>query len=329
MQAILDTAVEGIIVIDEHGIIKTFNRAAAKMFGYETAEVLGRNINILMPFPTRGEHDQYISRYVQTGQAKIIGIGREVQALRKDGSTFPVELAVSEVLHGGKRSFTGILRDISNRKRLEKAILDVSEREQRRVGRDLHDGLCQELAGIALLAQTMHHKLEAGEEIDKQAAGEVASLLQGAVEHARALARGLQPVDALPKGLAAALRHLAMDTSEIFSIRCHFHCPRPVEIADRSAAMHLYRIGQECVRDAVRHAKAKKIEIMLSRKKGGVELTVSDDAPRLPSSGAFAGEMVDEMISHRARMIGGRITIQRRKGGGMRVTCHAHNITSA
>lgn len=186
LQAILDTAIEGIIVIDEHGVITTFNRAAAKMFGYDLDEVLGCNVSMLMPHSTGGEHDQFIAGYLQTGQAKIIGNGREVVGLRKDGSTFPIELAVSEVSHDGRRSFTGIVRDISNRKRLEKAILDVSEREQRRIGKELHDGLCQELAGIAFLVKTMHHQLQAGEEVTEQAAADVAALLQQSVKHARA-----------------------------------------------------------------------------------------------------------------------------------------------
>jgi PAS domain S-box-containing protein len=101
LQAILDTAVEGIIVIDDRGTIKTFNRAATKMFGYEPNEVLGKNVGILMPQPVRGKHDQYISRHLRTGIAKIIGVGREVVGLRKDGTTFPIDLAVGESHHHG------------------------------------------------------------------------------------------------------------------------------------------------------------------------------------------------------------------------------------
>src|ERR1700690_4621798 len=140
LQAILDPAVDGIIVIDERGSIKTFNRAAARMFGYEPEEVLGRNVSLLMPPPFCSEHDRYISNYLKIGRAKIIGIGREAVGLRKDGATFPIELAVSELKNDGRRSFSGVIRDISNRKRLERAILEVSEREQRRIGSELHEG---------------------------------------------------------------------------------------------------------------------------------------------------------------------------------------------
>jgi PAS domain S-box-containing protein len=322
LQAILDTAIEGIIVIDERGLIQTFNRAAARMFGYKPSEVIGQNISLLMPRPFHGEHDRYLSNYLQTGRPKIIGIGREVPGLRKDGTTFPIELAVSEVRHNGRRGFTGIFRDISNRKRLEKAILDVSEREQRRIGRDLHDGLCQELAGTAFLVKTMHHQLQTGQPVSQQAADDVAVLLQNAVKHARALARGLQPVDHLPGGLSAALAHLAADNADLHNIRCHFRCPRPVEIADPAAATHLYRIAQECVRDAIHHAHAKTVTISLSRRNGHIELSVSDDAKRPSKSEIFSGTMVSEMIHHRARMISARITIRRRPRAGVSVTCH-------
>ena len=123
LRAILETAVEGIITIDERGRIESMNPAAERAFGYRAAEVLGRNVNILMPSPYREEHDGYLENYVHTGRAKIIGIGREVTARRKDGSTFPIDLSVSEVPFAGRRIFAGFIRDITQRKELEKSLL--------------------------------------------------------------------------------------------------------------------------------------------------------------------------------------------------------------
>lgn len=117
--AILDAAVDGIITIDEQGRIESFNRAAETIFGYREEEVLGRNINMLMPEPDRSQHDGYLRNYLWTGQAKIIGIGREVTGLRKDGRTFPMDLAVGEARIGGRRVFAGTVRDIGSRKRTE------------------------------------------------------------------------------------------------------------------------------------------------------------------------------------------------------------------
>ncbi|MES1981883.1 MAG: PAS domain S-box protein [Pseudomonadota bacterium] len=119
MRAIFDTAVDGIVTISERGTIKGFNPAAERIFGYTEAEVVAKNVSMLMPSPYHEAHDGYITHYLQTGEKKIIGSGREVMGLRKDGTTFPMELAVGEARLGAYRMFTGIVRDISARKQAE------------------------------------------------------------------------------------------------------------------------------------------------------------------------------------------------------------------
>ncbi len=120
LRAVFETAVDGIITIDDRGGIDSMNPAAESIFGYRADEVVGRNVTCLMPEPYAAQHDGYLRRYLQTGERKVIGIGRVVEGLRRDGSTFPLELAVSEMQVGGRRMFTGIVRDISERVKIER-----------------------------------------------------------------------------------------------------------------------------------------------------------------------------------------------------------------
>ena len=133
LQAIIETAIDGIITIDENGVIDSVNPAAARLFGYEPHELVGNNVKILMPSPHRQQHDSYIERYVDTGEARIIGIGREVPGMRKDGSTFPIRLAVSEVFLGNRRMFTGIIHDLSDVKKAEEKIRKLNEELEEKV----------------------------------------------------------------------------------------------------------------------------------------------------------------------------------------------------
>ena len=131
--AILQTAVDGIITIDERGIIESFNPAAERLFGYTADEVRGHNISQLMPSPYREAHDGYLARYRQTGEPHIIGIGRDVRGQRRDGTTFPMALAVSEVRLGGRRLFTGIVHDLSVRVQAEEALRQAHDALEQRV----------------------------------------------------------------------------------------------------------------------------------------------------------------------------------------------------
>ena len=170
IHAILASAVDAVVVIDERGIVETFDTGAERMFGYTAAEVIGHNVNMLMPEPYLGQHDDYLKRYLSTGEKRIIGIGREVAARRKAGTTFPVELAVSEVWLGERRAFVGIVRDITERKQAEAALRDGNRRLEEAVAalqakNEEVKGMTQQLwqaaklATVGELAASIAHEL--------------------------------------------------------------------------------------------------------------------------------------------------------------------------
>ena len=140
LQSVIDSAVDGIIVIDANGRIESFNRGAERLFGYPGLEVIGRNVSLLMPSPYHEEHDGYLAAYLTSGHAKIIGIGREVTGRRRDGTTFPLHLSVGEMSIGGERKFTGMLHDLTPRVQLEER-LRASEARWRSVIESAVDGI--------------------------------------------------------------------------------------------------------------------------------------------------------------------------------------------
>src|SRR3990172_1960154 len=119
LEGILRSAVTAIVTIDDHGLIESANQATERLFGYLVAELVGQDVKLLMPEPYKAEHEGYLSNYLKTGVKKIIGIGREVSGRRKDGTTFPLHLGVSEFEVNGQRHFTGIIHDLSDRKQVE------------------------------------------------------------------------------------------------------------------------------------------------------------------------------------------------------------------
>lgn len=321
LRAILETAVEGIITIEERGIIESFNSAAEEIFGYKANEVIGKNVNMLMPAPYRQEHDGYLSNYTSTGRAKIIGIGREVVGKRKDDSTFPMDLAVSEVKLENKRLFTGFVRDITERKRLEKEILDISDIEQRRIGQGLHDGLCQHLAGIELMSEVLAKNLGKKSKAEGAQAARIAEHVRDAIYQTKMLARGLSPVSIEANGLMSALQELSAAVTKLFSIECRFQCDNQVYIHDNSAATHLYRIAQEAINNAIRHGKAKTIIITLHKKGDDACLTVNDNGVGFPKTATDGSGMGLQIMKYRAGMIGAMLEIRSAGKSGTAVVC--------
>jgi two-component system, LuxR family, sensor kinase FixL len=320
-RAILDTTVDGIVTIDAWGTIESFNPAAERIFGYAAEEVIGENVNVLMPTPYKEDHDGYLKAYRETGRRKIIGIGREVVGRRKDGSTFPLDLSVSEVGLDGRRIFTGIVRDITERRRLEQEILETSEQERRRIGQDLHDGLGQMLTGIGLISRNLARKLRENGYFGAGEAEEITDLIREADQHARGLARGLVPVELDAAGLATALQRLAFNAERLFGIQCVFEEIHSPLLHDNTAATHLYRIAQEAVSNAVKHGRASRVVLRLASADDQVRLRVQDDGVGFPDVLEENQGMGVRIMHHRARIIGATLEIRRADEGGTVLTC--------
>lgn len=273
----------------------------------------------------------------------MIGRSREVVAQRRDGSIFPVDLAVSEVAHLG--FFVGMHHDLTNRKQLQKQVLEISADEQRRIGQELHDGTQQELTGLSLIAGALLDELHtAAEERTPERSVwqfdnasyehlcdttmKLSQRLSEAHLHVQQLARGIMPVQIDAEGLRAALGELAASTNGLKGITCRCECAGPVKVGNNTTATHLYRIAQEAVNNAVRHSQASEILILLDDRDGHFVLEVCDngtgfDAPattRTAQTGEAPG-MGLRIMEYRASLIGGRLQIERQATGGTAVKC--------
>jgi two-component system CheB/CheR fusion protein len=318
LRAILDTAADAIITIDYHGIIQSVNTAAERMFGYAPGELIGQSVNLLMPSPYREEHDGFLATYLQTGEKHIIGISREVDARRKDGSVFPTDLAVSEIPH--LKLFTGIHRDLTERKQLERDVVEVASLEQRRIGQDLHDTVGQELTALSIHVKDLAETLRTDPASAAQLVQRMEQGLQRSRQELRAVLRGLLPVAVDAEGLMAALADLAGRTQEEGKVNCVFDCPEPVAIADNPSATQLYLIALEAVHNAVKHAQARTVRIALQAD-GGLVLSVQDDGIGMPAQFPGMQGLGLRIMRNRAAIIGAKLTFEPAEPTGTVVTC--------
>jgi two-component system sensor kinase FixL len=304
--ALLDAAVDAIILIDAAGLIRRFNLAAERMFGYAEDEVVGNNVSMLMPEPYRAQHDGYLHRYASTGERRIIGIGREVQAQRKDGTTFPIELSVGEfkatgeLLPGGEHGFVGFIRDLTERKAQTREAEGLRARLTH-VGRlgtlgEMVSGIAHEvnqpLTAIANYASACRRLVRSGR-IDGEELAETLEKIGAQAERAGQVIRGLralvrrrdeqrEPLD-LNRLIRDVIKLVDFEVRQAgYQIDLELEEPLPPTLGDavqiQQVVLNLIRNGLDAM---LEQARGDRIRIETGLHDGRVEIRVTDSGPGL------------------------------------------------
>jgi PAS domain S-box-containing protein len=320
VSAILHTVGALVVVLDSEGRIVRFNRACEQVSGYSFAEVEEKYFWDLCMIPEEAERFKIIIEQLRVDHSPK---DYETSWVTRDGARRLIAWSSTALPgEGGMPGYTiatGI--DITERKRLEKAILEISADEQRRIGQDLHDGLGQHLTGIAFMSKVQEQKLAEKGLAEATEATRIVKLVNEAITKTRELAHGLLPVVSDSQGLMSALRRWSLEVEDLFSISCQFCCEEQVLIHDASMSTHLYRIAQEAVNNAIRHGQARVIVISLSAKNGQGTLRIEDNGPGLPETPATNTGMGLQIMNYRARMIGGSLKVDSSGSHGTVITC--------
>ncbi|HTK40318.1 MAG TPA: PAS domain S-box protein [Gemmatimonadales bacterium] len=320
LSTVLDTVGALVVVLSPTGAILRFNRACEDISGYTFDEVRGKYFGDLFLVP---EEAARFKSSLASLHAREPVTGSESDLITRDGGRRRISWS-STVLPGVGAAPTYVIAtgiDITDRKRMEKAILEISAREQRKIGRDLHDGLGQHLTGIAFMSKVLERKLAADGSPEAVEVEKIVRLVNEAIHKTRELARGLLPVVSDSDGLMSALKRWTGEVEDLFRIPCRFECSEPVRITDVNVATHLYHIAQEAVNNAIKHARATELIVSLGRPKGVGMLEVEDNGIGLPDERQGHAGLGLHIMSYRANMIGGSLELRRGVHGGTVVSC--------
>jgi len=311
----IESMLEGVAVINEQGVIEITNPAFDDMFGYGRGQLIGREMAMLAD-------GAFAQRRPWQGNAAVSSTSMEFEAQRRNGTSFAAAGVLSRFAIAGRNHSLVVLQDVSERKQLERAILLAVNREQYRIGNDLHDGLGQELTGIALMLRGVAGRLMSEYPAILPEVEGITRLVSNAIENTRALARGLSPVNLERGGLQDALEGLAMNAMELYGVQVVFSQRATAgKQLSTELANHLYRIAQEAVRNAVRHGQARTIRLHLTVGRAKVSLAITDDGIGLPAQALDATGMGLKIMRYRARMLGGEVNFETVQPRGTRVVC--------
>lgn len=325
---ILDTMREGVLLLDSRRVIKVVNSAMARLAGYPPRELIGRPGRVL----SRRSASEYHAIEGDLGR-RIDANGFceiEFECVRQDDSTFIAAAVITPIEIAGEKHVLAVVEDVTQRRALEREIIEIANREQRRIGSDLHDGLGQELTGIALMLRGLTGRLRKEGGPGATEAEEIVALVNKTIESARQLARGLSPVTIERGGLPFALRSLAARATDMYGCNVRFRSKVwPQLTLEASPCNHLYRITQEAVTNAVRHGHATEVTIDLHANGEDVKLTVSDNGRGLPPGVDLAQGMGLRIMRYRANIVGGSVDIAPARAGGVQVIVNCRQSLTA
>ncbi len=322
LRAVVDTAVDGVMLLDAEGRILMFNAACSLLFGYTAIEMAGSVITTLIPDMPAGERVQVLGFNPSATRMPAMIKAYPTRGRRKDGSAFPVELSLAESASSGQSVFVGVIRDISERRELEAALIDAIGREQRRFGDDLHDGLGQELTGLSLLLSAFVRSARHGERLEDTDLEQALEVAQHALESCRSIARGLSPVTETQGGLVAGLQDLVTRLKTASGPALDFEAIGIARLGlSPVASDHLFRIAQEALANALKHAHANSIKVRLDIEPASVRLEICDDGEGLAVPEFSALGLGLRTMRYRASLLGAKFQITQREAVGTCIVC--------
>jgi len=320
---LFEAAQDGILILQEStGRITDVNQFLVDLLGISREKFIGKMLWEIGLFPDVDKSRKAFRELKRKGYIRY----DDLPLMTKDGRYIDVEFISNVYRADGVKVIQCNIRDITARKHseVERAILQTVEEEQRRIGQDLHDGLCQQLTGLALLARALAQKISSVAPDESKAASEIADLIGESIEQTRDLARGLSPVEIEVAGLVPALQKLADSIARLYNISCLFMHSESTDIeclSESILANHLYRIVQEAVSNSIQHGKAKHVVIKLDVVQGSGLLTIEDDGVGFNIDAEDMPGLGLRSMRYRGRLIGAKITIQPGKTKGTVVTC--------
>lgn len=319
---ILETMQEGVVLVDPvNHAIRLTNPTFDRMFGYANTELLGSTLEPLFSMLT--VQRRRLARALREGSRSGEIAPVEFECARKDGTRFVAACVITPLTVNGYEHWLAVLNDVTERKQLEREIMEIANREQQRIGNDLHDGLGQDLTGIALMLRGVAAQLRREGSAAHSDVEEVIGLVNNAIDSTRTLARGLSPVGTGRGDLAAAIQTLGARIGERFGVQVvsHLNFSEALRLSETAAA-HVYRIVQEALTNVGRHSGARHVSIRLSTREGELQFRVDDDGcgiPRVPAD--RAGGLGLKIMRYRAQMLGGDLVIESNGNGGTSVRC--------